>query len=787
MEAPCVKCSLEFILLASLAGTVDVTSHFMTARNHLIILSSWCLVFLLFFGLYLSTASPEIFPGANHGELTVSGATLGIAHPTGYPLWINLVHGFSRIPMGTIAWRVNLMTALLGALCPVILLLIMRHLKFHLFAAYAGAMGLGLDLIYWQQATAAEVYGLHLVLISLFFLFILKSTGSDSRWFLLACFILALSAANHALTIFWIPLLFISPHARRFRNLISGFLFTLPGIGIYIYLPVRASVSPEFSWFDPSGWPQFFSHITGTQFHQQMLGSPLDLIISRLSAGAGQFLSGTHILIWPAAILGGILLVRTQTRFRWPILLFLTGNLAFSLSYAIHDIDAYFLPILWFTAIAAGFGFHVIFLRLAGSGRIIAPVFLFLIFFTGFSLNFAPADRSGITLATDYGKSLLRSCPHNAVLYYQGDNPTNSLSYLYFVENRRQDITFIDMNSNLKRFGTSRSPNGNRPIIKTYRGIANRKFLTPFGIAYMDLSSSRSQPPASEIISLPGAYFRDDVPRESACRAVISEYLINRGEFESERGNWESGLEFYRMADTTAQGIPDVRQFVAVLMASRGWLKDAIAIEESVINSGAASPEILNNLSYHYYMACKQPGRAAGLVEDAIRQDPENTQFRRTLAQIYLITGKLSDAYDLLKNRSDSSPDLLDEIQRLEKATSEFPDLKLNLFDARGNVSNPGIPLSRYRKLMAWRHARVLLRESIYNGVTDGDTLNLFVSVSRACGTIPDALECLEDRLRQSWNPEIQKILHRLHREEFNTMRAKSLIPSASFEPGEDR
>ena len=88
---------------------------------------------------------------------------------------------------------------------------------------------------------------------------------------------------------------------------------------------------------------------------------------------------------------------------------------------------------------------------------------------------------------------------------------------------------------------------------------------------------------------------------------------------------------------------------------------------------------------------------------------------------------------------------------------------------------------------MAWRHVRVLLRESICKGAADRDTLNLFVSVSRTCGTIPDALECLEDRLRQSGNPEIQKILRRLHREEFNTMRAASLIPSVSFEPGDEK
>ncbi|EOD10384.1 hypothetical protein EMIHUDRAFT_459851 [Emiliania huxleyi CCMP1516] len=66
---------------------------------------------------YVHTLCPGT-PGGDAGELLQVALELGIAHPPGYPLWTMMAHGFSRLPLRntTAAWRVNLSSAVYGAL-----------------------------------------------------------------------------------------------------------------------------------------------------------------------------------------------------------------------------------------------------------------------------------------------------------------------------------------------------------------------------------------------------------------------------------------------------------------------------------------------------------------------------------------------------------------------------------------------------------------------------------------------------------------------------------------------
>ncbi|UPT72605.1 MAG: DUF2723 domain-containing protein [Elusimicrobiota bacterium] len=54
-------------------------------------------VFLGVFLLYLSRLPPALAPWRDSGEMTVAAATLGVAHPTSYPLYVLL---------GRLAWLV---------------------------------------------------------------------------------------------------------------------------------------------------------------------------------------------------------------------------------------------------------------------------------------------------------------------------------------------------------------------------------------------------------------------------------------------------------------------------------------------------------------------------------------------------------------------------------------------------------------------------------------------------------------------------------------------------------
>lgn len=68
----------------------------------------------LAFLLYLLTCSPTV-NSTDSGELITVAWTGSIAHPPGYPLYTLLGILVSHLPIGDVAWRMNLMSALFGA------------------------------------------------------------------------------------------------------------------------------------------------------------------------------------------------------------------------------------------------------------------------------------------------------------------------------------------------------------------------------------------------------------------------------------------------------------------------------------------------------------------------------------------------------------------------------------------------------------------------------------------------------------------------------------------------
>src|SRR6266850_8554288 len=63
---------------------------------------------------YGLTLAPGVQAG-DSGELILAAQSLGIPHPPGYPLWVLLGHAFTILPWGSVALRVNALSALLAA------------------------------------------------------------------------------------------------------------------------------------------------------------------------------------------------------------------------------------------------------------------------------------------------------------------------------------------------------------------------------------------------------------------------------------------------------------------------------------------------------------------------------------------------------------------------------------------------------------------------------------------------------------------------------------------------
>ena len=66
------------------------------------------------------------FGWGDPSELVTGAYHLGIGHSPGYPTWMLIAFPFAHLPVGEVAFRVNLMNALLGAIAISLLYLLFR-------------------------------------------------------------------------------------------------------------------------------------------------------------------------------------------------------------------------------------------------------------------------------------------------------------------------------------------------------------------------------------------------------------------------------------------------------------------------------------------------------------------------------------------------------------------------------------------------------------------------------------------------------------------------------------
>jgi len=101
------------------------------------------------------------------GEMQTVPHVLGVAHPTGYPTYILLAWLAHLVPLGSIAFRANLLSAVLVASTLGVTVAILIRLDVRPGIALGTALGLGAVGTVWAAATVAEVNPLHLLFVAL--------------------------------------------------------------------------------------------------------------------------------------------------------------------------------------------------------------------------------------------------------------------------------------------------------------------------------------------------------------------------------------------------------------------------------------------------------------------------------------------------------------------------------------------------------------------------------------------------------------------------------------------
>jgi hypothetical protein len=293
------------------------------------------------------------FGWGDSSELITAAYHLGVGHSPGYPTWMIVAYPFAHLPIGDVAFRVNFMTALLGAVGVALLYSVYRTIAGGRVAAVVGALCFAFSTTFWDITTEAEVYTLHICFAGLVLLLVLGwRRARKDTWLYLLAWVIGISLGNHALTILMAPPIIYLVWAERGwrfftrrRVLAAGGLFVL-GLSVYLYVPLRGLANPPPHVNNPHTLADLWDQLTspGAQSAMFDVGIVTALVRVKHYMFVRPLLEFGYAGFGLAA-LGLVLLFRRDRRLA--IFLCLIGLLdaAYSVNFSIFDIYIYYLPL----------------------------------------------------------------------------------------------------------------------------------------------------------------------------------------------------------------------------------------------------------------------------------------------------------------------------------------------------------------------------------------------------------------------------------------------------------
>jgi len=429
------------------------------------------LIFATLFAVYIRTAAPTVTFG-DSGELVTAAATLGVPHPTGFPLYLLAGKLFSLIvPFGDVAFRLNLLSALCGALAAAAVFFLVRALGQYKSLAVCAALFTGFLPTMWDHATEAKVYAMASLFIAVALALAIQAAWrNDRRSAMLAFLAGGLAAAVHFSGLLVLPalVLVLFGAERRFlrsRSLwpLCALMFVLPLL-LYLYIPLRAAAGPELNWSRPDTLERFLFYISQGQWsYKEFTRTPYQywLAIRRALGLFGAEFSAAGTLL--AAVGAWVLWHRRRFVLLGFAALALL-NLAMVAAYGnvddLHLMYRYLFPayIAGAACLAlgaqyvAGLAAHA----LVTERRLSLPLFTGLVWVVVLAapavrglLLYPMQDKSGTAPAADHARNLLATMPegsHLVAFHYLDLFP---LLYLTRVEEIRPDVVLHDRAGNL--------------------------------------------------------------------------------------------------------------------------------------------------------------------------------------------------------------------------------------------------------------------------------------------------------------------------------------------------
>ncbi len=383
--------------------------------------------------------------GADGGDLITAAATNGIAHPSGYPLYLLLARAFQLIPIGALAFRTNLLSAICTILAALALQTFLRRQQNSVGAALLAALAFGLAPVVWSQAVITEVYGLQSLLIILFLFGLLDEKFPGGDWTRGLLFGLAIS--NHLTTLCLFPLLLFrfcpQPGFARPGELGKRGLACLCGLTLYLTLPLRAAFHPPVNWGNPVTVENFWWLVSARLYATYPLGISLSDAFLRLRAFAGLLLEQFTL---PGVLIGVYGLFSAMPRRTLFASLWMFVSFAcFAIFYGSYDSQVYLIPAYLAFTMWLAYGIQDILRALSARPRLAQLAMTLL--FAGLLLcvpgTLSKVDAAHDPRAEQFGARFVASAPRSALIFASGDESTFALWYFHHALDQRRDVAVI--------------------------------------------------------------------------------------------------------------------------------------------------------------------------------------------------------------------------------------------------------------------------------------------------------------------------------------------------------
>ena len=325
-------------------------------------------VVLLTLVVYLVTMYPGLGGGGDAAKFRFLGHVLGTAHPPGYPLYVLVSWLFSVLPFGTLAYRINLMSAVFGALAAGATYVSVRSLGGGRAAAVAAALGLGFGRLFWSKAVLAEVYTLAGFLTAATIAALLKWRQTQrSGWLLWAVAFASLAFGNHLTVAFAVPafvvfaLLNDARTCLRPRILLLSIAMISLGVAQYGFIVLRTWQHAPYLESKATNLRELWAIVTAARFAGDIfMFNWQELFTVRVPAFLSMFRQELTVVGAVLLAVGAVWLYRTRWRELCLLGLGLVGIALITLNVS-ADSEGFMLPAFAFAWPVVGVGLEALF------------------------------------------------------------------------------------------------------------------------------------------------------------------------------------------------------------------------------------------------------------------------------------------------------------------------------------------------------------------------------------------------------------------------------------------